>query len=136
MHRHGWHDVPVIAAETEGAASLAAAVAAQRPVALERITSIATSLGALKVCDEAFRWSSRHPIHSAVVTDQDAIRACLAFANELRVLVEPACGTALAAVEQGSAPLDRCENIVVIACGGSAVSTAALCEWANSVSAG
>jgi L-serine/L-threonine ammonia-lyase len=135
MHRHGWHDVPVIAAETEGAASFAAAVAARRPVALEGITSIATSLGALKVCDEAFRWTSRHLIHSAVVTDRDAIRACLAFANELRVLVEPACGAAMAAVEQRCFAVDRCENVVVIACGGNAVGTDALCEWAASVSA-
>jgi L-serine/L-threonine ammonia-lyase len=135
MHKHSWRDVPVIAAETVGAASFAAAVAAGRPVALEGITSIATSLGALKVSDEAFRWTSRHPIHSAVVTDQDAIRSCLTFANELRVLVEPACGAAMAAVEQGYPPLDRCENIVVIVCGGSAVSAGALCEWATNHSA-
>ena len=135
MYKHSWREVPVIAAETVGAASFAAAVAAGRPVALEGITSIATSLGALKVSDEAFRWTSRHPIHSAVVTDQDAIRSCLTFANELRVLVEPACGAAMAAVEQGYPPLDRCENIVVIACGGNAVSAGALCEWATNHSA-
>lgn len=131
MHNNDWRDVPVIAAETEGAASFAAAVAAGRPVDLEAITSIATSLGALRVSDEAFRWTSRHNIHSAVVTDQDAIKSCLTFANELHVLVEPACGAAMAAVEQGCPPLDRCENIVVIACGGNAVSASALCEWAK-----
>ncbi|MHC4053301.1 pyridoxal-phosphate dependent enzyme [Bradyrhizobium sp. 25ACV] len=135
MHKHGWSDVPVVAAETKGADSFAAAVAAGRPVALGGITSKATSLGALKVSDEAFRWTARHPIHSAVVTDQDAFTSCLTFANELRVLVEPACGAALAAVQQGNFPLDKCKNIVVIACGGNAVSVGALCEWATHHSA-
>lgn len=135
MHKHGWSDVPVIAAETKGAASFAAAVAAGHPVALEGITSKATSLGALKVSDEAFGWTLRHPIHSVVVTDQDAFTSCLTIANELRVLVEPACGAALAAVQQGYLSLARCENIVVIACGGNAVSADALCEWATQRSA-
>jgi L-serine/L-threonine ammonia-lyase len=135
MHKNDWRDVPVIAAETEGAASFAAAVAARRPVDLEAITSIATSLGALRVSDEAFRWISRHAIHSVVVTDQEAIRSCLTFANKLRVLVEPACGAVLAAVEQGCPPLDRCKLIVVIACGGNAVSASALREWATHHSA-
>jgi L-serine/L-threonine ammonia-lyase len=133
MHRNGWRDVPVIAAETEGAASFAAAVAAGRPVDLESITSIATSLGALRVADEAFRWTARHAIHPAVVSDKDAVRSCLTFANELRVLVEPACGAALAAVETGRAPLDQCGTIVVIACGGNAVSAGELAQWMNNL---
>ena len=45
LHRNGWHDVPVIAVETEGAASFRAASEAGHAVEIERISSIATSLG-------------------------------------------------------------------------------------------
>ena len=47
MQRVGWHDVPVLAMETEGAESFAAARAAGRAVRLPAITSIASSLGAV-----------------------------------------------------------------------------------------
>jgi L-serine/L-threonine ammonia-lyase len=46
LHRNSWQDVPVIAAETEGAASLHAAMQAGQTVELPRIASVATSLGA------------------------------------------------------------------------------------------
>lgn len=44
--RNGWQDVPVIAVETEGAASFHAATEAGQLVELDRISPIATSLGA------------------------------------------------------------------------------------------
>ena len=50
LRGNGWHDVPVIAVETEGASSLAASLAAGQRVVLPAITSIATSLGARQVC--------------------------------------------------------------------------------------
>ncbi|MGB8376849.1 MAG: pyridoxal-phosphate dependent enzyme, partial [Rhodanobacteraceae bacterium] len=46
LGRVGWSDVPVAAAETEGAASLAAAIAAGHTVTLDRIDTIALTLGA------------------------------------------------------------------------------------------
>jgi len=49
LQRHGWSDVPVVTAETEGASCFASAVALGRSVRLSAITSIATSLGALEV---------------------------------------------------------------------------------------
>jgi L-serine/L-threonine ammonia-lyase len=41
MHAMGWTDIPVVAVETEGAASFAASVQAGRLVTLDRITSTA-----------------------------------------------------------------------------------------------
>lgn len=79
LHARGWDDVPVVAAETDGAASLAAAIAAGRPVMLPAITSIATSLGARQVSARAFAWTREHAVHSAVVSDAEAVRACLFF---------------------------------------------------------
>ena len=46
-----WNNVPVVAMETHGANCLSAARSAGRSVTLPAITSIATSLGALKVAD-------------------------------------------------------------------------------------
>jgi L-serine/L-threonine ammonia-lyase len=60
----GWHDVPVLAVETAGAASLNAALLAQERVVLERITSVATSLGARQVCAQAFALAHEHPVHA------------------------------------------------------------------------
>src|SRR6185437_12144230 len=59
LARHGLNMVPIVAVETQGAASFAAAMDAGRPVALDRIDTIASSLGARQVCGEAFQWSRR-----------------------------------------------------------------------------
>jgi L-serine/L-threonine ammonia-lyase len=77
LHRHGLRDVPVFAVETEGAASFHAAVKAGRTVELERITSIATSLGAKRVCEKALQCAKKHPVRSVLVSDRSALSACL-----------------------------------------------------------
>jgi len=53
LQRHGWSDVTVITAETEGAASFARAWQAGKLVRLPAITTVATSLGALEVTQKA-----------------------------------------------------------------------------------
>jgi L-serine/L-threonine ammonia-lyase len=129
LHDVGWHDVPVLAVETEGAASFDAAVRAGRLVTLDRITSIATTLGARTVAAEALTWTTRHAVTPWVVTDRAAIGACLRFADEHRVLVEPACGASLAAVYGRAAPLSGLSPIVVIVCGGAGVSVELAAAW-------
>ena len=122
MHACGWTDVPVLAVETVGAASLHAAIAAGQLVTLDAITSIATSLGARRVCAEALAWTTRHPVVSTVVTDAAAIRACVAIADDQRLLIEPACGAAVAAVQaREAAPLHAARDVLVILCGGATV---------------
>jgi L-serine/L-threonine ammonia-lyase len=137
LHAHGWTDVPVLAVETEGADSYAQALAAGRPVLLPAITSIATSLGARQVCDAAFAWSRRHPVHAVVVSDAQAVAACLAFADEQRVIVEPACGAALAAVQQACHPLlQHAREVLVVVCGGVAADHGQLRAWSAALSGG
>lgn len=118
MHAAGWGDVPLVAVETLGAASLHAAVAAGRLVTLDAITSIATSLGARQVCEQALAWTQRHPVHCSTVSDGQAVQTCLALADAHRLIVEPACGAALAAVRQGAGPLKNAAQVLVIVCGG------------------
>ena len=132
MERHGWHDVPVIAVETEGAASFAGAMAAGRPISLERIDTVATTLGARRVASEALARAQRFGVRSEIVTDAEAVAACVRFANDHRVLVEPACGAALAAVARrvvGSGP------ILVIVCGGAGATPSLLAQWQRTVAA-
>lgn len=131
LHRNGWHDLPVFAVETTGAASFHEAVNAGHTVELERITSVATSLGAKRVCEKAFQWSMNHPIHSVLVSDQDALSACERFLADHRVLVEPACGASLA-MAYGNAPeLSRFRNILVVVCGGATATIDQIREWSG-----
>ena len=133
LQQHDWADVPVLAIETVGADSLATAITAQQHVGLQNISSIATSLGATKVAARAFYLLSEHPIHSLVVTDKQAVDACLQFLDDHRVLVEPACGASLAAVYAHSELMRDKKNILVVVCGGVGANVAQLKQWSQSL---
>jgi L-serine/L-threonine ammonia-lyase len=123
----------VLAAETHGAASFAAAIRAGAPVDIGKITSIATTLGARRVCQRAVDWTRRHRIEPWTVGDRAAIDACLRFADDHRVVVEPACGAALAAIYEGAAPLAGARSVVVVVCGGAGATPADLLRWDASI---
>jgi len=131
LHRNGWVDVPVIAVETEGADSFAQSAHAGHLVELASITSIATSLAAKRVCDQAFSCSQKHPVRSIVVSDKAAVSACLRFLADQRVVVEPACGASLAAVYDGAPELEEFKSILVVVCGGVTASVEQLRKWSN-----
>jgi len=129
LQRHGLHEVPVVAMETRGADSLSQSLQAGHAVTLPAITSIATSLGARRVADEALRLAQSHPTLSLTVSDAQATQACVRFADAMRVLVEPACGAALAALSAHEAALVGFKKPLVEVCGGIAVSLAQLQAW-------
>lgn len=127
----GWTDVPIIAMETVGADCFNAAVKAGKVVTLDDITSEAKCLGAKTVCSKAFEYSQSGEVTiiSELVTDQQALQAVETFLDEERVLVEMACGAALAAVYSGLVCRLQDEGrlpplsgpLLVIVCGGSSV---------------
>ena len=126
----GWDDVEVVAVETKGAASFHEATKAGSLVTLDRIHSVATTLGATRVSQQALECFKRHCVRSVVVEDRDAIAACDQFAQEQKMLVEPACGAALSQVYQLLRPTqDERDPVVVIVCGGSGVSWSLLEGW-------
>lgn len=129
LARNGLEHIPIVAVETEGAASLAAAMRAGQRVQLPAITSIATSLGARMVSEHAFELTQSRPIDSVVVNDRTAVDACLRFLDDHRVLVEPACGATLALAYAHSASLARFDRVLMIACGGATASLAQLQAW-------
>ena len=129
LHRNGLAHIPVIAVETEGAASLHASVLAGELVTLPAITSIATTLGARRVAQQAFDWTQKHEIHSVIVSDAQAVAACLAFADDMRTLVEPACGATLAVAYQNLPVLKEFKRPLIVVCGGIAVDMVKLEAW-------
>jgi len=129
IHRNDWKDVPVVAVETEGADAFHRSVEAGRLIELERIDSIATSLGARMVCQQALDWTRRHDIRSVVVSDRDAVTSCLSFLDDHRVLVEPACGAALAVVYDPIEAVRMSKEVLVIVCGGVTTTHQQLREW-------
>lgn len=131
LHRHGWTDVPIVAVETIGADALAQSLQAGHRIKLDRITSIATTLGALQVCEQAFAWSQRHPVRSVVVSDRAAVSACRRFVADHRIVTEPACGASLAAIYDGAPEIAACDSALVIVCGGAGVSVEQLQRWSD-----
>ncbi|XP_033628325.1 serine dehydratase-like [Asterias rubens] len=141
MKKVGWSDVPIVAMETKGADSYNAAVLAGELVTLPDITSRAKCLGALTVCKRSLEYSKEHPIHSVVVDDRDAVNGCLRLLDDHRILVEVACGAALAGVysnvlrdlqKEGKLPSEL-KSVLVIVCGGSGITLQKLIEYQASV---
>ncbi|KAF9888723.1 hypothetical protein FE257_008298 [Aspergillus nanangensis] len=93
--------IHLLAIETDGTDSLAAAVAKKSLVSLPKITSQATSLGAIKVSERTFQYALSPPtgiaVHSAVLSDADAARGVLRLVDDERLLVELACGVCVEA---------------------------------------
>ena len=132
LQRNGWGDVPVLAVETAGAASLHAAMQAGHTVELERIASVASSLGAKRVAEQALACTRQHPVHSHLVSDRAALEACERFLLDHRLLVEPACGAALAlAYEPGA--LANYKRVLVVVCGGATATLEQIQAWLKQV---
>jgi L-serine/L-threonine ammonia-lyase len=121
LRRNNRSETPVIVVETEGAASFNAAMLANERVELAKITSIATSLGAKQISEQAFRLAFEHPTLSLVVSDALALQACRRFLNDHRVLIEPACGATLAPLYFGYEEVKQFNCVLAIVCGGAGV---------------
>lgn len=129
-----WADVPVLATETEGASCFYQAVQAGAPVTLAGITSVAKSLGALRVSTRSLELAREHTIYPILVSDANALGACAHFLDDHRMLVEPACGAALAVIYEQIArkalpQLTPESVVVVVVCGGQLVTPALLQQW-------
>jgi len=133
LRRNGWSDVPILAVETEGAASFHEATKAGHPVELEAITSIASSLGARRVCERAVQWWKERPIQSLLVSDRSALSACERFLADQRILVEPSCGASLAPIYEKAPELEPFGTVLVVVCGGATATIDQIREWARGV---
>jgi L-serine/L-threonine ammonia-lyase len=138
--------VRVLAMETQGAESLNLSVRRGELSRLKEITSIATSLGATQVAKKAFEWGSHEVVTSCVFSDAEAAMASVCFADDERILVEPACGVSVAPAYNNTLsellfPDVEPEafkklNVVIVVCGGSKATLQLLQEWKEEYGSG
>lgn len=136
LANHSWtQHTRVLAMETNGADSLASSVEAGQLVTLPRISSIAKSLGAVRVAKQAFVYASQNPtVVPVVLDDAEACMACWRFADDHHILVEPACGVSVAPCYDGRLrqilpDLTEESVVVIIVCGGSRITLDMLMEY-------
>jgi L-serine/L-threonine ammonia-lyase len=132
LERHARLDCRIIACETEGAASFAAAVKAGHPVKLPEINTVASSLGALQVAQWPVEHIQNFQHACVVLTDADAIMGVVRYADDLRQLVEPACGVSLAVAYLDHPAIAGTHDVVIVVCGGISISAQKVAEWAKS----
>lgn len=134
-----WDKTQVVALETQGADSLATALDTDEWATLPGITSIATSLGAVRVSSRTFKLACEGrktgKVRNMVLSDAEATMGCWRFAEDERMLVEPACGVNLALCYGGrlkkalGRPVRPEDKIVIVVCGGSNTSTDMINAW-------
>jgi threonine dehydratase len=110
----------IVGVETEGTASLAAAMAHGAPVDVEIGGIAADSLGARRVGDIGFAIARRFVDRVAVVDDEAVKRAQRALWERLRIIVEPGGAAAPAALLSGAYRPDEGERVGVLLCGANA----------------
>ncbi|MDL5593824.1 pyridoxal-phosphate dependent enzyme [Bacillus subtilis] len=131
--RHDRRDCRIIACETRGAASFAAAVEAGHPVRLSKIDTVATSLGAAQVAEWPVQHIGEFDHECLVLSDDDAIMGVVRYASDLRQLVEPACGVSLAVAYLDHPALAEARDVVIVVCGGVSISAQLVAGWARLV---
>jgi L-serine/L-threonine ammonia-lyase len=133
-----WNDIPIIAVETEGCEALNLSLKnGGEQVFIEKPNTIASSLSTATVTKETIDYALNvQPTYSTVVTDAEAAESCIRFAEDHKLLVEAACGAALAPLYSrriNNILPDLNENsvVVVIVCGGTSVNWDILRTYAD-----
>lgn len=134
-----WEKTKVLAMETEGADALAKSLEAGENVTLPGITSIATSLGAVRIAEQVYQMAEKGyeqgTLKSAVLSDAEAAMGCWRLADDEKILVEAACGVNIALCYGNrlqkalGRKVRKNDKILIIVCGGSNVSTSIVEGW-------
>ena len=103
--------------ETLGADCMKRSIEAGELVELDRIASIADSLGARRTEERPFSIVKDYIAELAVVEDRAAVEAAFTLLAEEKLLTEPAASCCLAALIGGKISFSKGETIVVIVCG-------------------
>ena len=121
--------VRVWGVETEGAESMAVALAAGRVVELTRVTSIAHTLGAPAVAEETLALAQQYLECVTVVSDASAMDALRFLLERVKVLTEPASSCTLAAADRLRESFTADSNVVLVLCGGN-IAASEICKSA------
>lgn len=133
LMRHRRQDCRIVACETAGAASFAAGLKAGHPVRLPEIKTVASSLGAAQVAAWPLEQIHGFAHHSLVLSDAEAILGVVRYADDLRQLVEPACGVSLAVAYLDHPAIAAARDVVIVVCGGVSISARQVADWDASV---
>ena len=109
--------VKVYGVEPYGADSMFQSFIKKKPVAINKVETIADSLGAPMALPRSYELAQRNVEEIARLTDDEMIGAMNMFREKLNFIVEPACGSSLAAC---LGPLKNKlfkKNVALIACG-------------------
>jgi L-serine/L-threonine ammonia-lyase len=131
LRRVGWSATRVFAVEPEGAAALGPSLAAGRVVDLPRPRSVATSLCVKRIAPALVSACEDRPVSALTVSDGDATGACVRLAEDHGLLVEPACGAALAPLYADHPALAGVHDLVAVVCGGMVVTLEQLAAWSR-----
>ncbi|MDC0344831.1 pyridoxal-phosphate dependent enzyme [Alphaproteobacteria bacterium] len=129
--KRGWGHVPVYSAETRGSEALALSLKTGQHVHLKDVNSIAHSIALKSVCARAFEEAHAYGVRPLVVTDNAAVAATLSFAQDHNVIVEPACGAALAPIYGNDHALKNVKSVHVVVCGGLGTTFEDLQAWSG-----
>lgn len=126
--------IPVLVLETDTTSSFNKAVEAGKLVTLDKIVTLAPTLGAPRVSQKAFDNYYAHKTFVDVLGDIDAIKGTVQFYDKFGTSVEPACGVTVSLafdhqeLLQKFTPLPE-DIVILVVCGGLGVSPATLEEY-------
>jgi threonine dehydratase len=121
-------NIRVWGVETVGADAMSRALAAGHPVEMDKITSIAKTLGAPHVSEATLALVQKHFESVTVVSDDETVEAMVFIAERLKVITEPAAACTLVAAEHLRENFTSRSKVVLILCGGN-TGVADLCGY-------
>ncbi len=113
-------DVRIWGVETVGADAMTQSLRAGVPVTLDKITSIATTLGAPTVSERTLAGVQNLVEEVLLVSDEEAVRGVDVFAQAAKMVTEPAAGATWAAALRLRDRLPADARVALIVCGGNA----------------
>jgi len=112
-------NVRVWGVETEGADVMARAWKAGRVVEVEKMTSLAKTLGAPSVCERTLAATKQLLESVTVVSDKEAFIALEYLLDRAKIVTELAASCTLAAAERLRRHFTKDHHVVLVMCGGN-----------------
>lgn len=106
--------------ETRGADAMSRSLRLGQPITMDKITSIATTLGAPTVSAHALAVVQALVEEIVLVDDAEAVAAIDAFADTTKIITEPATACTLVAARRIRSRLPAEARLALVLCGGNA----------------
>lgn len=110
-------DADVIGVEVDGADSMHRSLAAGKPMGIDKVKTIADSLGAPFALPYSFSLCQQYVDYMAMLGDDDLRRSMGLLFEHMKVAVEPACAAPLAALLGPLRDALKGKHVVLVFCG-------------------